>query len=329
MLKWLSSKLFLGRAMTSPLDDRIVESRCLLQNPYAYLDGDGGFSAVTSVTDDAIAKSRRLLQDPYAHLDGNGRYSAIEPVVDSHVFRLDVDDVRDPKVVGKRIPFEKIEQIARAMQTTMWVNRRKLGNGTITDDPFSVLNSGVAFEAIGYNFEVSDTLGQFMTNAGMVDCAGFIDKSKAYAGVASHFPLPVRNFTAAHELGHALLHGAVGMHRDRALDGSSASGKRDRVEIEADKFAGFFLMPEKLMRAEFQRRFGAEQFLISDDTSFALISGTQEALRRECKDLRGLARKLADAGHYAGRFFDSMTQRFGVSTEAMAIRLEELQLLQF
>ena len=163
----------------------------------------------------------------------------------------------------------------------------------------------------------------------MIDCAGFIDKSKKYVGVSSQFPLPVRNFTTAHELGHALLHDIDSRHRDRALDGGSVPDTRDRIEVEADKFAAFFLMPEKLVRSEFRKRFLTEQFHISDETAFALISDSQDALRRKCSnDKQRLARLLAGTGNYDGKNFESMSEYFKVSISAMSIRLEELNLIQ-
>lgn len=315
--------------MSSSFEDRIIKSRRLFQNPYAYIDGDGGYSATATDLDGRIRQSRTLLEDPYAHLDGDSGYSAVPSTPAPKGIRVNINDIRSSGIVGKRVSFEKIEEVARSLQVAIWINRKELLKGKVPDDPVAVLDPAVAFSAIGYDFEVSDTLGQLMTSQGMVDCAGFIDRSALYAGVSSQFPLPVRNFTAAHELGHALLHDAQGMHRDRALDGGSVSGLRDRIEVEADKFASFFLMPERLVRAEFLKRFSTEQFLVSDDTAFALINNSQEALRSECKDVRKLARKLATTDHYAGRFFESMSARFGVSTAAMAIRLEELKLLEF
>jgi len=316
--------------MSNQPDDRIIKSRRLLQDPYAYLDGEGGYSVirVDADFDGRITESRILLEHPYAYLDSEGGYSASPTASADDKSLINVDDIRSSEIVGKRISFEKIEEIARSLQTALWINREKLLQRAVQDDPVLLLDPAVAFGAIGYDFEVSDTLGQFMTSRGMVDCAGFIDRPSRYAGVSSQVTLAVRNFTAAHELGHALLHDAVGMHRDRALDGGSVSGPRDRAEVEADKFATFFLMPEKLMRSEFQKRFSTQQFIVSDDTAFALINDSQYALLNECRDMHKLARKLADADYYAGKFFEPMSKRFGVSTKAMAIRLEELNLLK-
>ena len=46
------------------------------------------------------------------------------------------------------------------------------------------------------------------------------------------------------------------------------------------------------------------------------------------KNSRGLARKLANSERYENHSFESMTKIFNVSTEAMAIRLQEINLIE-
>ena len=107
------------------------------------------------------------------------------------------------------------------MQNEIWKNRQLLWEEKTSDDLVALLVPAVAFEGLGYRFEVANSLGQIMSSNGMVDVAGFIDKSQMYAGVSSYFSKPIQNFTAAHELGHAVLHNAMGMHRDRDLNGGA------------------------------------------------------------------------------------------------------------
>ena len=76
-------------------------------------------------------------------------------------------------------------------------------------------------------------------------------------------------FTAAHELGHALLHNIDMAHRDRGLDGSSIPS-RAPIEVEADKFAAYFLMPKQFVTDAFEVRFGEIPFAITTDTSHRL-----------------------------------------------------------
>ena len=119
------------------------------------------------------------------------------------------------------------------------------------------------------------------------------------------------------------------MHRDRPLDGPGQErGVRDKIEREADKFASFFLMPENLVRNRFREFFLCDKFALNEDTIFALDPSGSMRLQDCKKTLRELARILTDADSYNGRHFNSLADQFHVSVEAMAIRLEELELLE-
>lgn len=318
--------------MSESLEDQISQSRLLLKNPYAYLNSEGGFDAAPAQADlqGRIAGSRLLLENPYAYLTGEGKYGAAraERPAAAQPFEIKIDEVRNASIVGKRVSFERIEGIAKKLQTAIWVNRKAIWGEDAPDDPIDVLDPAIAFSAIGYTFESDRPLGEMVTPDGAVEVAGFIDKGKRYAGISSQVPFAMRQFTAAHELGHAMLHRAEGLHRDRGIDGSPISGPRERVEIEADKFATYFLMPAKLLISEFEARFGRAPFVINDDTSFALLADSSDHLRTKVKNRRGLSRALANSTQYGGRHFSSLSERFRISAEAMAIRLEELELLQ-
>ena len=135
-------------------------------------------------------------------------------------------------------------------------------------------------------------------------------------------------FDAAHELGHAVLHKQTLLHRDKPLDGSSTA-PRNREEMQADKFATFFLMPTKLVEDIFVEIFETTRFTINESSVLAIRAGSIDALRKKCHNKRGLARLLVTTEFYGGKAFNSLTKIFRVSTETMAIRLEELDLLEF
>lgn len=114
---------------------------------------------------------------------------------------------------------------------------------------------------------------------------------------ASHHPNRQR-FSAAHELGHHILHaeeitGAV--HVDKTStrmllrDGLSSMGT-DRLEIEANAFASELLMPKDLVLAEI----GSDPFDVEDDSQV-----------------------------------EALAKRFRVSTQAMRLRLLGLLSEQF
>ena len=101
------------------------------------------------------------------------------------------------------------------------------------------------------------------------------------------------------------------------------------VEIEADAFATYFLMPTKWIKKEFENRFSNEVFQINEDTAFRYGGRSVNDLRKECKAMRGLSRKLASTELYDSKNFISLAKQFNVSVEAMAIRLEELDLVKY
>lgn len=108
-------------------------------------------------------------------------------------------------------------------------------------------------------------------------------------GVNRNQALVRRRFTVAHELGHLLLHETGDVHVDRGFriflrDSHSREGV-DQHEMEANRFAAELLMPIEFLGDDLATR----QFDFADD-----------------KQLRALAK------------------RYGVSTQALAIRLTGL-----
>lgn len=126
--------------------------------------------------------------------------------------------------------------------------------------------------------------------------SGFLyrDASQIVIGVNTHHAPVRRNFTTAHELGHLLLHDQEQLHIDhdfrvRLRDDRSSEGI-DEAEREANFFAASLLMPRAFLEADLS---GQEYVDLLDDDS-----------------LRELARK------------------YGVSTQALAIRLKSLGYIQ-
>lgn len=311
-------------------------------NPYAYLNDLGSYSVILDgetvevQTTDKIAASRRLLQDPYAYLDDLGGFSAAEDSAHgqpgaSHAIPQQAEGrysflIANERTKGRHSNAE-IEATALDLQRRMWQERDQIWPDGAPSDPIGILDPSIAFKLLGYDFDIEETLGQFFMDGKQIEVAGSIDDSSMQARISRQFQYEVRNFTAAHELGHALLHEARGLHRDRPLDGGTMS--REPIEIEADKFATYFLMPAKLVRARFENLFGTGKFILNQDTGFALARGTALDLNRDCRSLRDLSRILAGAESYNGRRFASLARQFRVSIEAMAIRLEELELVAF
>ena len=271
-----------------------------------------------------IRERRRLLQNPYAFLGPDGEYDAV-PRTQVAVPRT---QVAVPLIqIGGRRTRNDIEPIVRDLQQNRR-NRTYLFPEHNSLRPHEILDPLVALNDIGYSTEIVESLGRHTSNGEHFEVAGTIDSSEQKVQISRRFPPATRNFTAAHELGHAILHDGVGLHRDRPLNGIPTGYFRDNIEREADTFATLFLMPENLVRGAFRLRFKATQFVINEGTAFALNKGNVDQLRAECPGIRDLSKLLAGAEQYDQTRFSPLYKQFNVSIEAMAIRLEELGLIQ-
>lgn len=327
--------------MDKSLKNRVSKSRKLLKNQYAHIEYLEDFateleiaSGATSI-DPRITASRKLLQNPYAYLDGDGRYSAvIDPDGQESALTRPTDTATnsipsaalESEAAPRRKTGREIEALVKDLHARLWKDRALLWDGAAPTDPIDILDPAVALHLVGYGYELEEGFAPHHSDGGLVEIAGFIDGISKTVHISRQFPLSVQTFTAAHELGHAMLHPTMGgIHRDRPLDRLSLS--RDSVELEADKFATYFLMPGKLVRARFAGLFGTERLELSEETAFALSCTSLHEFQAKYRTRRDLARLLASTASYNGRNFASLATQFRVSTEAIAIRLEELALL--
>ena len=292
--------------MASDFQERIHQDRLRLQNPYAHVGEDGKLEALPPVSTSPA--------------DNAPEHSTPNPTIDLGPIR------RKAKTRGQPTR-SKIEGIVRDVQRELWRVRGELFPEGQEVDPLDLLDPDLAFRSLGFRSELVESLGQHRWEGEPAEVAGIIDASERTVQISRRFESQVRRFTGAHELGHAVLHDARGLHRDRAVDGSQLGGPYDRTEREADIFATCFLMPEKLVRAAFEKVFKTRTFVLDEDTAFALDPGDPEGLRASCRNDRDLSRLLARAARYDGVHFVPLADQFGVSPEAMAIRLEELNLI--
>jgi Zn-dependent peptidase ImmA (M78 family) len=284
-----------------------------------------------------ISKNRRLFQNPYAFLDGDGAYSASIPsALQEHILvdnalltktREYASELRQRR--GERLYNDNsIERIARFLQGELWQRRDTLAPPGRQENPLALLEPEIALHALGYQFSLETTLGQFLVGGQTLEVAGVIDKNSRTVSISSQFHPSVRKFTAAHELAHAVLHDNTGLHRDRAIDGSVPSTRRNATEVEADKFATFFLMPRKLVTSRLKVRVGTNGVAMDEATAFALGRDSIDELRRLCPTRRALSRLISKSERFGSYRYLSLAEEFGVSTETMAIRLEELALIE-
>jgi Zn-dependent peptidase ImmA (M78 family) len=340
--------------------EQIMKIRKLLQNPYAYMDeiacvdavdnkagirnkstklmGNpyASISAISNITVRAeetrienreSVLSSREMQNPYTYIPGNAAVVSDFTLMGNPYACIGEKDSPVKHNTQKDPPVSRIEQIARNIQIKLWRRRNELWPNGAPENPVDLLDPFVAFGSIGYEYNIYESLDDY-SNGANFKIAGLIDQSNKKAYISNQFPSEVQRFTSAHELGHALMHQEVGLHRDRALDGSSVKGRKDKTEIEADKFAAFFLMPRNLVINRFVRQFGTDVFVIDEATIFALDPGNQLNLFEKKNDLRFISRILANTGQFNNQHFISLSKQFRVSVEAMAIRLEELELIK-
>lgn len=284
--------------MSKSLEDRIRESRILLGNPYAYLAEDGGFDA-------ALPRNA-----------GEG--------ADQGHLRISPDDLLAGKRRGSRFTRDEIDEIVRRLHRFLWeqrsllVPRNDLG-------PLDVVDPRMVLNTVGFQVIQDAELGDIEEDGAVVGVAGLLDRDSSCVRVSPRFPAELQRFTLAHELGHVLLHEGSGLHRDRALDGSRG-GPSSPQEAEANYFAAAFLMPAKLVRAEFEQRFSTQSFVLDRESAFGL--GLSAHLKGKRVSRFDVCRLVATAEHYHGEHFVSLARLFDVSAEAMAIRIRELDLVR-
>lgn len=220
----------------------------------------------------------------------------------------------------------EIRSYADGIHCEIVENCRALWNGSPPDDDVKLLEPGIGLQILGYSIETDEYLGDLVRQGRRYEVAGLIDTRQRCVKISARFSPQECRFTAAHELGHAALgHKLEVMHRDRPVTGSDCVG--DWREREANWFATCFLMPRDLVKARFRDRFATERFELSEASAIAMTGSSLDKVQRIFRDPQDLPRWLAEATHYNGKNFNSLASTFGVSTTAMAIRLEELDLV--
>jgi hypothetical protein len=218
----------------------------------------------------------------------------------------------------------RIDDAVRSVQGELWVSRRELWKGLLPTD-LEVLEPCVALKIHGFSTQTLD-LGLMTADGVKASVAGTLNRVDRIVQISSRLTEAEKLFTAAHELGHVLLHpDGEQFHRDRPFNPTVC--RRDPIEREADSFAAKFLMPPNQVRDYFRQIFLSERFVLNDDTAYALGTKSRDAVMHRCRSLRDLSMMLARTVTFAGRHTRSLVELFRVTPTAMAIRLEELDLV--
>lgn len=241
-------------------------------------------------------------------------------------YSLAKSELNSGKWEGINLSRPSIEAVANQAVNVLWDFRNLIWEKDIPQLQHEVVKPEIVFEKIlGYQFGYA-SLGYHDVNGTTFQIAGQINKKEKVVAISKDLTLEVRNFTAAHELGHALLHGGMNvLHRDRPLDGS-ASETKDLKETQANNFASYFLMPATSVKTVFQLALSIEKFALNQNAVFALGFQTISEFKRRYRTLRSASRFVA---RFKGKTYEPLHKIFHVSAEAMAIRLEELELVQY
>jgi hypothetical protein len=221
----------------------------------------------------------------------------------------------------------QISLAAKRLLRQAWQLRKSELRDKGFPDPFGVIDPVQILRDLGRSVRYLDTLGRFTDLDGEFEVAGQIDPSAMAVRLSKQFSPEVMRFTAAHELGHTVLHPGMSAHRDRPVDGTRSLRGKDPAEADADYFAACLLMPEKLVMDEFAARFLTRKFVLNDDVAIALGYPTLSAAQNDCRAQGGLAWVLAGAEFFNGHHFLSLAEQFQVSVSPMVIRLQELGLV--
>lgn len=225
-----------------------------------------------------------------------------------------------------------IEMQARAVQIEIWRARDLLW-------PLGVPRPEVACDPMviadyyGLNYQVRDWIGsQGGVTGNGFEAAGLIElrADRTTIAVSSKFSYAEQRFTAAHEIGHYVLHREIlsqTTHRDRPVSRQNEP-YRSTIDQEADYFGACLLINARLLEAAFVARFGTRKPLPRNEVV---------AFHLGVKDLNGLfsaprgssvfGSAVARAQSFNGRRFKSLADHFNASPSAIAIRLRETGLI--
>lgn len=279
-----------------------------------------------------IRESQNALRSSLGVLQSEAKSRLDEQMTElnSHInFSQELERISRSVKGRKSISDEQIELLAIDLQRLIWKNRDLVWKNSPPQNPLKMLDASKALRCFGFAVTRPVTLGSFSDRGMEYEVAGQIDQRNRVVSVSKQFPNDIRKFTEAHELGHCLLHTQEILHRDRPLDGSAGRLVENVVERQANKFAVYFLMPRKLVLQKFQQIFGTSSFRINHETALALNMKSADEFYAITRSLRGLSRLLSNVTRYRSRQVHSLTELFGVSSEAMAIRLEELGIVKF
>ena len=116
---------------------------------------------------------------------------------------------------------ETINNHARNLLAKMWKNKEQLWPKE-QRTALQIISPADAARILGLEYLELANLGdqRFSHRRGQYKVAGLLDRQANKIAISTEYPTKVTRFTAAHEIGHFLMHPGETMHRDLPLDGS-------------------------------------------------------------------------------------------------------------
>ncbi|MDE0451285.1 MAG: ImmA/IrrE family metallo-endopeptidase [Gammaproteobacteria bacterium] len=220
-----------------------------------------------------------------------------------------------------------VSTAASEIHRLIWNSRDAVWPLGAPQDPVDMLDPRVAVELLGYTYVSVPEIFDWPPNTQSA-IAGIVDPGRKRITVSQRFGFASARFTGAHELGHIVLDSPKIAFRERSIR-APREHIRDPVERRADRFAASFLMPENLVKQRAAEAFGTLPIEVNDAMAFLLDSNEPERLLRANPDSRERAFALARCSRdILGNHIISLHKQFKVSVEAMAYRLDELELIR-
>lgn len=220
-----------------------------------------------------------------------------------------------------------LEKLATDLQNTLWKFKDLIWKTNEPTNPLGVLRPEKVIKLLKYAYKEVVSMG--VEGVGINEIAGQIDNSTDTITISKMYPKEVKNFTAAHEMAHALLHNDLVLHRDIPIDRPIESHNRPIKEKQADKLAAYFLLPEKLVREIFKYIFKIDYIEVNEQSAYAIANCSLSELKKRIRNRRHLSRHIAKSSFFNMTPHNPIHSIFNVSVEAMAIRLEELDLVVY
>ncbi len=217
-----------------------------------------------------------------------------------------------------------IEERVSELHLKIWEKyKEKIRGGGL--EFIDCLSPEIACDLLGIYYEESERLGNFGDDKGRFEVAGCVDIKQKEIYVSKVFPARARRFTAGHEIGHYCLHSdQLGiMHKDRPVGFSNTQKIRQPLrEREAEYFSACYYMPAKVIKREFEFRFGKVPFQVNGAAAYWLSPSEPDVLLNSGEE--NVAKAIASCENFNNKPIISIADRFQISSQAMAIRLIEL-----